>query len=92
MVSYSSQAPVVLDEAKDRRLISYTMVNKYIIAAILKVVLRGEGTKTANLTLRQIRQYLPLLLEYDFITETIYKITQKAILFLNLYDQLNGMM
>jgi predicted transcriptional regulator len=73
-----------------------------IIAAILKVVLRGEGTKRgigggSNLTLRQIRQYLHLLLEYDLLhfesreKETIYKIIQKTIHFLNLHDQLNSM-
>jgi len=40
---------------------------------------------------------LPLLLEYDLLDfesrekETIYKIIQKTIHFLNLHDQLNGM-
>jgi len=74
-----------------------------IIAAILKIVLRGEGTKRgigggASLSFKQLRQYLPLLLEYDLLDfesrekETIYKITQKTIQFLNLHDQLNSMM
>jgi predicted transcriptional regulator len=72
------------------------------MAAILKIVFRGEGSKrdigrSANLSFLQTRQYLMLLLEYDLLIEyrekeAIYKITQKAIYFLKLYDQLNSMM
>ena len=69
-----------------------------IIAAILKVVIRGRGTKRdiengANLSFLQVKQYLLLLLNTDLLTkdqekESIYKITQKAIRFLHLYDTL----
>lgn len=72
-----------------------------IMAAILKVVMRGEGTKRgiengANLSFMQMKQYLLLLLDADLLTkdqekESIYKITQKAIRFLHLYEQLNEM-
>jgi predicted transcriptional regulator len=72
-----------------------------IIAAILKVVIRGDGTKRdiekgAYLSYLQIKQYLPLLLEINLLTkgqeeQTIFKITQKAVRFLHLYDQLNQM-
>ncbi len=72
-----------------------------IMAAILKVVISGEGTKRgiengANLSFLQMKQYLLLLLDTDLITkdqekESIYKITQKAIRFLHLYGQLNEM-
>jgi predicted transcriptional regulator len=72
-----------------------------IMAAILKVVIRGEGTKRgiengANLSFLQVKQYLLLLLNADLLTkdqekESIYKITQKAIRFLHLYEQLNKM-
>ena len=69
-----------------------------IMAAILKVVIGGEGTKRgiengANLSFLQVKQYLLLLLNTDLLTkdqekESIYKITQKAIRFLHLYDTL----
>jgi len=69
-----------------------------ILAAILKVVIGGEGTKRgiengANLSFLQVKQYLLLLLNTDLLTkdrekESIYKITQKAIRFLHLYDTL----
>jgi predicted transcriptional regulator len=72
-----------------------------IMAAILKVVIRGEGTKRGiengtNLSFLQVKQYLLLLLNTDLLTkdqekESIYKITQKAIRFLQLYEQLNKM-
>jgi predicted transcriptional regulator len=72
-----------------------------MMAAILKVVIRGEGTKRgiengANLSFLQVKQYLLLLLNTDLLTkdqkkESSYKITQKAIHFLHLYDQLNEM-
>jgi predicted transcriptional regulator len=72
-----------------------------IMASILKVVIRGEGTKRgiengANLSFLQVKQYLLLLLNTDLLTkdqekESIYKITQKAIRFLHLYEQLNKM-
>jgi predicted transcriptional regulator len=74
-----------------------------IMAAILRVVIRGEGTKRgiengANLSqvLLQVKQYLMLLLNTDLLAkdqekESIYKITQKAIRFLHLYEQLNKM-
>jgi predicted transcriptional regulator len=72
-----------------------------ILAAILKVVISGEGTKRgvengANLSFLQMKQYLLLLLDTDLLTkdrekESIYKITQKAIRFLHLYGQLNEM-
>jgi predicted transcriptional regulator len=72
-----------------------------IMAAILKVVIRGEGTKRdiengANLSFLQVKQYLLLLLNTDLLTkdqekESIYRITQKAIRFLHLYEQLDKM-
>jgi predicted transcriptional regulator len=45
-----------------------------IMAAILKVVIRGEGTKRgiengANLSFLQVRQYLLLLLDTDLLTK-----------------------
>jgi predicted transcriptional regulator len=72
-----------------------------IMAAVLKVVIRGEGTKRdiengANLSFLQVKQYLLLLLNTDLLTkdqekESIYRITQKAIRFLHLYEQLDKM-
>jgi len=72
-----------------------------IMVAILKVVIRGEGTKRgiesgANLSFLQVKQYLLLLLDTDLLIrdqerESIYKITQKAIRFLHLHEQLNEM-
>lgn len=49
-----------------------------------------------NLSLLQVKQYLLLLLNTDLLTkdqekESIYKITQKGIRFLHLYEQLNKM-
>ena len=73
-----------------------------IIAAILKVVIRGDGTKRGiekgtYLSYLQIKRHLQLLLESNLLTkgqekQAIYKITQKAIRFLDLYDQLNEML
>lgn len=45
-----------------------------IMAAILKVVIRGEGTKRgiengANLSFLQVKQYLLLLLDTDLLTK-----------------------
>jgi predicted transcriptional regulator len=72
-----------------------------IMAAILKVVIRGGGTRRdiengANLSFLQVKQYLLLLLNSDLLTkdkekESIYRITQKAIRFLHLYEQLDTM-
>ena len=72
-----------------------------IMAAILRIVIRGEGTKRgiangAHLSFSQVRQSLLLLLDTDLLTieqekESIYKITQKAIRFLHLYEHLNEM-
>jgi predicted transcriptional regulator len=71
-----------------------------IMAVILRIVIRGEGTKRgiahgANLSFSKVKQYL-LLLDTDLLTieqekESIYKITQKAIHFLHLYEHLNEM-
>jgi predicted transcriptional regulator len=59
-----------------------------IMATILRIVIRGEGTKRgiangAHLSFSQVRQYLLLLLDTDLLTieqekESIYKITQKG--------------
>jgi predicted transcriptional regulator len=72
-----------------------------IMAVILSIVIRGEGTKRgiahgANLSFSKVKQYLLLLLDTDLLTieqeiESIYKITQKAIHFLHLYEHLNEM-
>lgn|SRR6266849_2562868 len=72
-----------------------------IMAAILRIVIGGEGTKRgiangANLSFSQVKQYLLLLLDTDLLTieqdkESIYKITQKAIRFLRLYEHINEM-
>jgi len=73
-----------------------------IMAVILRIVIRGEGTKRgiangANLSFSKMKESLLLLLDTDLLTiehekESIYKITQKAIRFLQLYEHLNEML
>jgi predicted transcriptional regulator len=70
------------------------------MAVILRIVIRGEGTKRGangvNLSFSKMKLYLLLLLDNYLLTieqekESIYKITQKAIHFLHLYEHLNEM-
>ena len=73
----------------------------YIMAAILKVVIRGEGSGRGNengayLSFSQMKRYLFLLLDTDLLTteqekESIYKLTLKATRFSQLYEQLYKM-
>jgi predicted transcriptional regulator len=72
-----------------------------IIAAILKVVNTRETSKTrimygAYLSYLQLREYMPILTGNDLLTssneqESIYKIKERGIRFLEIYQQLNEM-
>jgi predicted transcriptional regulator len=72
-----------------------------IIASILKIVNIREASKThimygGYLSFAQIREYLPTLLENGMLTTTnqqqsLYKIRERGVRFLELYDGLNEM-
>lgn len=72
-----------------------------ILAAILKVVIKGEETKRgiergAQLSFSQLKRYLLLSLECGLVTrepheESIYRIPQKGIRFLQTLEQMNEM-
>jgi predicted transcriptional regulator len=72
-----------------------------IIAAILNVVNAREASKTrimygAYLSYEQIRGYMPTLLECGLLTTTndgqsLYKIRERGLRFLELYGKLNEM-
>lgn len=72
-----------------------------IIAAILRVVNTREASKTrimygAYLSYEQIREYMPTLLESGLLTTTnngqsLYKIRERGLRFLDLYGKLNEM-
>ena len=72
-----------------------------IIAAILRVVNTREAAKPrimygAYLSYEQIREYMPILLESGLLTTTnnglsLYKISERGLRFLELYDKLSEM-
>lgn len=72
-----------------------------VLAAILKIVNIREASKTrimygAHLSYAQIREYMPSLLENGLLTRTyeqqwLYKISERGMRFLKLYDDLDEM-
>ena len=72
-----------------------------VIAAILRVVNGREASKTrimygAYVSYAQIREYMPTMLEMGLLTisneqQSLYKIRERGLRFLELYDGLNEM-
>jgi len=72
-----------------------------IIAAILNVVNAREASKTrimygAYLSYKQIREYMPTLLDSNLVTTTndgqsLYRIRERGLRFLELYGKVNEM-
>ncbi|MGC1931596.1 MAG: winged helix-turn-helix domain-containing protein [Candidatus Nitrosopolaris sp.] len=72
-----------------------------VIASILRVVSAREASKTrimygAYVSYAQIREYMPSMLENSLLTTTneqqsLYKIREKGMRFLELYEGLNEM-
>lgn len=72
-----------------------------VIAAILRVVRGREASKTrimygAYVSYAQIREYMPTMLEIGLLTasneqQSLYRIRERGMRFLELYDGLNEM-